>query len=132
VQLFAQDIQQRSLRIGCDLDVAAIHVKFDGGFHVGRSPVAGGTSRGGQCIPRVARRERSLFTGPEKILHSADFCPAARCAPERAKAQRAAPFGNLGNDWVRSERFAIAPDCRCYPQARTAIVDARARARVHS
>jgi hypothetical protein len=32
----------------------------------------------------------------EKILHSSDFCSGARCAPERTKAQRAAPFGKLG------------------------------------
>jgi hypothetical protein len=37
-----------------------------------------------------------LAVRAEKNLKSADFRSCARCAPERTKAQRAAPFGNLG------------------------------------
>jgi hypothetical protein len=64
----------------------------------------------------------------EKILHSGDFWSCARCAPERTKAQRAAPFGKVANIWVRFARLAVVRDGRSYPQNRTAIASGRAHA----
>jgi hypothetical protein len=73
-----------------------------------------------------SRRPRVLAL--EKILKSEGFWFRARCAPERTKAQRAAPFGKLENIWLRFARLVVAPDSRSYPQGRTAIEIARARA----
>jgi hypothetical protein len=70
----------------------------------------------------------SWHFGAEKILKSEDFCLGARCAPERAKAQRAAPFGRLGRVWLRFDRSLVSRQLRPYPQDRTAIAAGRASA----
>src|SRR5690242_6483015 len=85
---------KREARLASFARCAAHRVRFGSDRRPARAPPATITSRWVRFEHSVSAA-RGPFQAVEEFLHSSDFCLGARCAPERAKAQRAAPFGKL-------------------------------------